>query len=195
MAIQTPAADRLRPADFDQVAGQQHLVGKNGILRRLSDSGHFGSMIFFGPPGTGKTTCATIIAQKSGMELRRLNATTASLSDVKAVAAETEGLLGQNGILLYLDEIQYFNKKQQQSLLEYIEDGRITLIASTTEIPTITFTMRFYPGVPYLNFARYLHRTCLPICSAWLTRYAAMERMKKRFSMLHQCAAATSAGR
>ncbi len=135
MAIQTPAADRLRPADFDQVAGQQHLVGESGILRRLSDSGHFGSMIFFGPPGTGKTTCATIIAQKSGMELRRLNATTASLSDVKAVAAETEGLLGQNGILLYLDEIQYFNKKQQQSLLEYIEDGRITLIASTTENP------------------------------------------------------------
>lgn len=135
MAIQTPAADRLRPSDFDQVAGQQHLVGENGILRRLSDSGHFGSMIFFGPPGTGKTTCATIIAQKSGMELRRLNATTASLSDVKSVAAETEGLLGQNGILLYLDEIQYFNKKQQQSLLEYIEDGRITLIASTTENP------------------------------------------------------------
>ena len=128
MAIQTPAADRLRPSDFDQVAGQQHLVGKNGILRRLSDSGHFGSMIFFGPPGTGKTTCATIIAQKSGMELRRLNATTASLSDVKAVAAETEGLMGQNGILLYLDEIQYFNKKQQQSLLEYIEDGKSLLL-------------------------------------------------------------------
>lgn len=135
MGIQTPAADRLRPTDFDQVAGQQHLVGEKGILRRLSESGHLGSMIFFGPPGTGKTTCATIIAQKSGMELRRLNATTASLSDVKAVAAETEGLLGQNGILLYLDEIQYFNKKQQQSLLEYIEDGRITLIASTTENP------------------------------------------------------------
>lgn len=135
MGVQIPAADRLRPTEFDQVAGQQHLVGEKGILRRLSESGRFGSMIFFGPPGTGKTTCASIIAHKSGMELRRLNATTASLSDVKAVAAETEGLLGQNGILLYLDEIQYFNKKQQQSLLEFMENGKITLIASTTENP------------------------------------------------------------
>ncbi len=135
MSQNTPAADRLRPKDFDEVAGQRHLVGENGILRRLADRGHITSMIFFGPPGTGKTTCASILAERSGMEMRRLNATTASLADVKAIAAETAGVFGQNGILLYLDEIQYFNKKQQQSLLEYLEDGRITLIASTTENP------------------------------------------------------------
>ncbi len=135
MDYNVPAADRLRPKSFDDVAGQAHLVGKNGILRKIAESGRLSSMIFFGPPGTGKTTCATILAEGSGMELRRLNATTASLADIKAIAAETEGIFGQKGILLYLDEIQYFNKKQQQSLLEYLEDGRITLIASTTENP------------------------------------------------------------
>ena len=130
-----PLADRVRPRDFDEMVGQQQLVGKNGILRRMVESGHITNMIFFGPPGTGKTTAANIIAERSGMTLRRLNATTASLSDVKEVIDETSTLLGSGGILLYLDEIQYFNKKQQQSLLEYIEDGRITLIASTTENP------------------------------------------------------------
>ncbi|MBE6713758.1 MAG: replication-associated recombination protein A [Ruminococcaceae bacterium] len=135
MTNNKPAADRLRPRSFDEMAGQAHLVGRNGVLRRMCENGRISSMIFFGPPGTGKTTCASIIAESSGMELRRLNATTASLADVKAVASETEGVFGQGGILLYLDEIQYFNKKQQQSLLEYLEDGRITLIASTTENP------------------------------------------------------------
>ncbi len=135
MTNNKPAADRLRPRSFDEMAGQAHLVGKNGVLRRMCENGRISSMIFFGPPGTGKTTCASIIAENSGMELRRLNATTASLADVKAVASETEGVFGQGGILLYLDEIQYFNKKQQQSLLEYLEDGRIILIASTTENP------------------------------------------------------------
>lgn len=135
MTNKKPAADRLRPRSFDEMAGQSHLVGKNGVLRRLCESGHITSMIFYGPPGTGKTTAASIIAENSGMELRRLNATTASLADVKAIASETDGLFGEGGILLYLDEIQYFNKKQQQSLLEYLEDGRITLIASTTENP------------------------------------------------------------
>ena len=130
-----PLADRVRPTDFDEMVGQEKLVGKNGILRRMVESGHITNMIFFGPPGTGKTTAANIIAERSGMTLRRLNATTASLSDVKDVIEETSTMLGSNGILLYLDEIQYFNKKQQQSLLEYIEDGRITLIASTTENP------------------------------------------------------------
>ena len=130
-----PLADRVRPTEFDEMVGQEKLVGKNGILRRMVESGHITNMIFFGPPGTGKTTAANIIAERSGMTLRRLNATTASLSDVKEVIEETSTMLGSNGILLYLDEIQYFNKKQQQSLLEYIEDGRITLIASTTENP------------------------------------------------------------
>lgn len=130
-----PLADRIRPTDFDDMVGQEKLVGKNGILRKMVESGHITNMIFFGPPGTGKTTAANIIAERSGMTLRRLNATTAGISDVKDVINETGTLLGSSGILLYLDEIQYFNKKQQQSLLEYIEDGRITLIASTTENP------------------------------------------------------------
>lgn len=130
-----PAADRLRPRTFDDMAGQKHLIGERGVLRRMIASGKIPSMIFFGPPGTGKTTAASIIAEASGMTMRHLNATTASLADVRAVAAETEGLLGVGGILLYLDEIQYFNRKQQQSLLEYLEDGRITLIAATTENP------------------------------------------------------------
>ncbi len=130
-----PLADRVRPRDFDDMVGQEPLVGKNGVLRRMVESGHITNMIFFGPPGTGKTTAANIVAERSGMTLRRLNATTASLADVKEVIEETGTLMGSGGILLYLDEIQYFNKKQQQSLLEYIEDGRITLIASTTENP------------------------------------------------------------
>ena len=130
-----PLADKVRPMSFDDMVGQEQLVGKNGVLRRMVDSGHITNMIFFGPPGTGKTTAANIVAEKSGMTLRRLNATTASLADVKEVIEETGTLMGSGGILLYLDEIQYFNKKQQQSLLEYIEDGRITLIASTTENP------------------------------------------------------------
>ena len=128
-----PLADTVRPNSFDDMVGQEKLVGKNGILRRMVESGRITNMIFFGPPGTGKTTAANIVAEASGMTLRRLNATTAGLDDVRRVIDETSTLLGSGGILLYLDEIQYFNKKQQQSLLEYIEDGRITLIASTTE--------------------------------------------------------------
>ncbi len=130
-----PLPDRLRPTEFDDIAGQEKLFGKNGSLRKMVEQGHMTNMIFFGPPGTGKTTAANIIAAKSGMTLYKLNATTASLSDIKDITAQTSGIFGSSGILLYLDEIQYFNKKQQQSLLEYMEDGRITLIASTTENP------------------------------------------------------------
>ena len=131
----SPLADRCRPRSFDDMVGQVHLCGKNGILRRIMASGFIPSMVFYGPPGTGKTTAAEIISAESGMTLHHLNATTASLSDIKDVVKDTSSMMGINGILLYLDEIQYFNKKQQQSLLEYIEDGRITLIASTTENP------------------------------------------------------------
>jgi len=130
-----PAADKLRPSSFDEMAGQEKLVGKNGILRKMAESGKLSSVIFYGPPGTGKTTAATILAEGSGRELYRLNATTASLADVREVANAASGIGRMGGVVLYLDEIQYFNKKQQQSLLQYIEDGSITLIASTTENP------------------------------------------------------------
>lgn len=130
-----PLADRMRPRSFDEIAGQTHLVGPSGILRRLTENNRIPNMIFFGPPGTGKTTIANIIAETSGMQLYKLNATTASLSDIKEVISSTDNMFSENGTLLYLDEIQYFNKKQQQSLLEFMENGKITLIASTTENP------------------------------------------------------------
>ncbi len=128
-------ADLLRPDSFDGIVGQEHLFGQRGVVRRMLSGGRITNMIFFGPPGTGKTTAASIIAKASGMTFRKLNATSASLADIKDVIAETGNLFGAGGVLLYLDEIQYFNRKQQQSLLEYMEDGRITLIASTTENP------------------------------------------------------------
>jgi len=131
----TPLADRIRPQDISEVVGQKHLLSEGKALRRIIDSGKIPNMIFYGPSGVGKTTVARIIAQKSGMRLHKLNATTASTSDIKDIVSEVGTMMGVNGILLYLDEIQYFNKKQQQVLLEYIESGSITLIASTTENP------------------------------------------------------------
>ncbi len=130
-----PLADRIRPTTLDEVVGQQHILGKGRILRNIIESGKIPNMIFYGLSGTGKTTVANIAAQQCNKTLYRLNATNASVADVKEIVKQSEGLLGQDGVLLYLDEIQNFNKKQQQSLLEYTENGKITLIASTTENP------------------------------------------------------------
>lgn len=131
----TPLAERIRPQSLDDVVGQQHLLGKDKPLRRIIESGKIPNMIFYGSSGIGKTTVARIIAENTNMTMHKLNGTSASIADIKEIVAETETFSGINGILLYLDEIQYLNKKQQQSLLEYIENGKITLISSTTENP------------------------------------------------------------
>lgn len=130
-----PLADRIRPYELDDVVGQAHLLGKDKPLRRIIESGSIPNMIFYGPSGTGKTTVARIIADNTNLKMYKLNGTSTSVSDIKEIIASTDTFEGYNGILLYLDEIQYLNKKQQQSLLEYIENGKITLIASTTENP------------------------------------------------------------
>ncbi len=130
-----PLADKIRPNSLDDVVGQKHLLGSGKPLRRIIESGEIPNMIFYGPSGVGKTTVASIIAGRTNKLLKKLNATTASTSDIKDIVAEINTFSGMNGILLYLDEIQYFNKKQQQTLLEFIENGSITLIASTTENP------------------------------------------------------------
>ena len=131
----TPLAQLIRPTSLDDMFGQSHLIKKDRVFRRTIESGTIPNMIFFGPSGVGKTTAARIIAEKSNMQLYKLNGTSASTSDIKEIISSVNTLSGMNGILLYLDEIQYFNKKQQQSLLETVEDGSITLIASTTENP------------------------------------------------------------
>ena len=130
-----PLADLLRPQTLDEVYGQEHILGKGAVLRRLIDSGNIPNMVFYGPSGTGKTTVANIIAKQTNRTLYKLNATTASTSDIKEIVSQLDTFMAPNGVLLYLDEIQSFNKKQQQSLLEHIENGKITLIASTTENP------------------------------------------------------------
>ena len=130
-----PLADLIRPQTLDDVCGQTHILGPNGLLRRIIESGQIPNMIFYGPSGTGKTTIANIIAKQTQRKLCKLNATTASTADIKEIYAQLGTFLAPNGVLLYLDEIQYFSKKQQQTLLEYIENGKITLIASTTENP------------------------------------------------------------
>lgn len=135
MSSSAPLADSLRPTTLDDVVGQQHLLAHNKVFRRTMDAGRVPNMIFYGPSGVGKTTVARIIADNSGMKLHKLNGTSASTGDIRDVMKDIGTFGSQNGILLYLDEIQYLNKKQQQSLLEYIEDGSITLIASTTENP------------------------------------------------------------
>jgi len=130
-----PLADLLRPQNLDEVYGQEHILGEGAILRRLVESGNIPNMVFYGPSGTGKTTVANIIASQTNRTLYKLNATTASTADIKEIVSQLDSFMAPNGVLLYLDEIQSFNKKQQQSLLEHIENGKITLIASTTENP------------------------------------------------------------
>ncbi len=133
--MKSPLADRIRPIQVDDIVGQKHLLGKGRALRNIIDSGEIVNLIFYGPSGIGKTTLASIIARNTKRKFHKLNCTTASTADIKAIVAELDTLAAPNGILLYLDEIQYFNKKQQQTLLDYIERGEITLIASTTENP------------------------------------------------------------
>lgn len=131
----TPLADKIRPEKLEEIVGQEHILGAGKILPQIIENGKIPNMIFYGPPGTGKTTLARIISNKSNLSLHKLNATTTTISDIKDIISEVDTLLAPNGSLLYLDEIQYFNKKQQQSLLEFLESGKITLIASTTENP------------------------------------------------------------
>ena len=133
--MSSPLADRLRPQSLDDIVGQRHLLDVNKPLRRIIESGHIPNLIFYGPSGVGKTTLASYIAKSTNRTFKKLNGTTASTSDIKDIFASLDTFEGINGILLYLDEIQYLNKKQQQTLLEYIENGKITLIASTTENP------------------------------------------------------------
>ena len=133
--MKAPLADRIRPQSIDDIVGQKHLLGKGKALRNIIESGDLPNLIFYGPSGIGKTTLASIIALKTNRKFHKLNGTSASTADIKAIVAELDTLAAPNGILLYLDEIQYFNKKQQQTLLDYIERGEITLIASTTENP------------------------------------------------------------
>ncbi len=133
--MKAPLADRIRPTTIDDMVGQRHLLGKGKALRNIIESGEIPNLIFYGPSGIGKTTLATIIAKETNRKFHKLNGTSASTADIKAIVAELDTLAAPNGVLLYLDEIQYFNKKQQQTLLDYIERGEITLIASTTENP------------------------------------------------------------
>ena len=133
--MQKPLADLLRPQTLDEMVGQSHLLKVGSIFRTSIESGKISNMVFYGPPGVGKTTVANIIAKNSGLQLYKLNGTSCSTDDIKSVINEVDSLLNTKGILLYLDEIQYLNKKQQQSLLEFVESGDITLIASTTENP------------------------------------------------------------
>ena len=133
--MSSPLADRIRPRELSDIVGQKHLIGEGKPLRKIIESGEIPNLIFYGPSGVGKTTLATYIAKRTNKTLKKLNGTTASTADIRGIVEELNTFSGMGGILLYLDEIQYFNKKQQQTLLEFIEDGRITLVASTTENP------------------------------------------------------------
>ena len=157
-----PLADEIRPQELDEVVGQAHILGSDGLLRRIIESGNIPNMIFYGPSGTGKTTVANIIAKKTNRPLHRLNATTASISDIKDIIAQLGTFMAPEGVLLYLDEIQYFNKKQQQSLLEFMENGKITLIASTTENPYFAVFNAVLSRSTVFEFKQHTARDVLP---------------------------------
>lgn len=160
--MSSPLADRIRPSTLDEMVGQKHLIGEGKSLRKVIESGEVPNLIFYGPSGTGKTTLATIIAQRTDKSLRKLNCTTASTADIKQIISEVGTFAAPNGILLYLDEIQYFNKKQQQSLLEYIENGAITLIASTTENPYFYVYNALLSRSMVFEFKPVSHREVIP---------------------------------
>ena len=156
-----PLADRMRPKELDECIGQKHLIGKGKLLRKIIESGQIPNMIFYGPSGIGKTTIANIIASKTGKSLYKLNATTASVSDIKDIISSLGSFTDRDGVLLYLDEIQHFNKKQQQTLLEYMENGKITLIASTTENPYFYIYNAVLSRAGVFQFTKRILRTVL----------------------------------
>ena len=169
--MQKPLADQLRPNNLDEMVGQSDLLKKDSVFRRVIEANHIPNMIFYGPPGTGKTTMANIIAKQSNLSLYRLNGTTASTEDIKKIIADINSVFTSEGILLYLDEIQYLNKKQQQSLLEFVESGDITLIASTTENPYFYIypallsrcTVFEFKAIPSSEIAKGLRRAILEL--------------------------------
>ena len=179
--MERPLADEIRPQSLDEVVGQKHLLGESGLLRRIIESGTAANMIFYGPPGTGKTTLANLIAAKTKKRLYKLNATTASISDIKEILADVGTLLTPGGILLYLDEIQYFNKKQQQTLLEFMENGSVTLIASTTENPYFYVYSALLSRSTVFEFK--------PVCAEELTDALrrALAKMEVRCSAVMRC--------
>ena len=179
--MERPLADEIRPQSLDEVVGQKHLLGEGGLLRRIIESGTAANMIFYGPPGTGKTTLANLIAAKTKKRLYKLNATTASISDIKEILSDVGTLLTPGGILLYLDEIQYFNKKQQQTLLEFMENGSVTLIASTTENPYFYVYSALLSRSTVFEFK--------PVCAEDLTAALrrALVKMEERLGLAVQC--------
>ena len=195
--MQSPLADRLRPRTLAEVCGQQHLLGPGRVFRKAIESGRVPNMIFYGPSGVGKTTVARIIAENSGMRLHKLNGTSAGTGDIKAVMAEIGTFQSRNGLLLYLDEIQYLNKKQQQSLLECMEDGTVTLIASTTENPYFYIYNALLSRATVFEFKPLTPEDVRRgLCISWRSWTAcALKRSRRRWTRWRRPAAATCARR